>query len=46
MSEETIPNALLVLERRKEQLEKELERINHKIAEIKGVGNLWWNSKI
>lgn len=40
-NEEQIPNALLILERRKEVLEQELEEIEHKIAKIKGVGNLW-----
>jgi len=33
--EENIPNMLVILERRKEALEKELERIEKKIIEYK-----------
>lgn len=39
-NEETIPNILVILERRKEALEQELAEIEHKIAKIRGVSNL------
>ena len=41
MNEEEKYNTLIVLERRKESLQKDLEQIERKIAEIKGGMNKW-----
>ena len=41
MNEEEKYNTLIVLERRKESLQKDLEQIERKIAEIKGGMNIY-----